>query len=237
MNRAVTDTSFLSHALIPSQKTAEAEKAFDEALTAGRELFVSGPILVEFFSVLRKLVMRKSRHCRRQRHQARVIAEHQGGLARHRARRPVRLRARNSTWTIRYLRYNRLRHRPAQRRRILGERPSLRKRLHRRAALGSCAAPLSLAVAPASTHDNAPGFPGASRVSPLKVRALLPAGDLEDHRVARLRVLYRDEESLPRRVEDPAGPLGREVVQRGGADAAIMPLVQLRPHTPALSPV
>ena len=58
MNRAVTDTSFLSHALIPSQKTAEAEKAFDEALTAGRELFVSGPILVEFFSVLRKLVMR-----------------------------------------------------------------------------------------------------------------------------------------------------------------------------------
>ena len=59
MDRAVTDTS-LGHALIPSQQTAVAAAALDEALGEGLALFVTPVIVVEFLSLLRKLVLRGS---------------------------------------------------------------------------------------------------------------------------------------------------------------------------------
>src|SRR5262245_28128618 len=51
--------------------------------------------------------------------------------------------------------------------------------------------------------------------------SVLPAGDVEDRSVAAGVVLDADVEVLAGGIEEPAGPLGVEVVQRADPDAAV----------------
>ncbi len=52
---ALPDTSLLSHALIPTQQTAEASEALRQALNDDVVLFATATVMVEFLSLLRKL--------------------------------------------------------------------------------------------------------------------------------------------------------------------------------------
>lgn len=60
MNLALTDTSFLSHAMVPSQITQPAAELFDQALHSDVTLVATAPGLVEFLSLVRKLRARGS---------------------------------------------------------------------------------------------------------------------------------------------------------------------------------
>lgn len=55
MTSALPDTSFLSHALLPSQQTPESTAALRQALDDGDELVATATVVIEFFSLLRKL--------------------------------------------------------------------------------------------------------------------------------------------------------------------------------------
>ena len=56
--RILPDTSFLSHSLVPSQRVGDSTQALRAALDSEAEVFSTVVIVVEFFSLLRKLVNR-----------------------------------------------------------------------------------------------------------------------------------------------------------------------------------
>jgi predicted nucleic acid-binding protein len=60
VTRRLLDTSFLTHALIPSQRTDDAANALAQLIRDGDRALVTDAHLVEFFSTLRKLVTRRS---------------------------------------------------------------------------------------------------------------------------------------------------------------------------------
>ena len=58
MATKLLDTSFWSHALIPSQRTEEATAALHDLIVDDDEILVTPPVMVEFHSLLRKLTLR-----------------------------------------------------------------------------------------------------------------------------------------------------------------------------------